>query len=275
MKRKPFLILILVLSLSSRAFTQGNLLITPKRVVFDGNKQSEELSLVNTGRDTATYSISFVQYNMQEDGSVIIIEKPDSGQMFATPFLRIFPREVTLAPGEPQVIMLQCRRTPDMVAGEYRSHLHFRPDKNNQPLGMKNPADTTLVSIQLVPIYGISIPIIIHSGTLKLNVALSNLKLGIQQDSIQNISLTINRSGNISVYGDITLQFIPAIGKPYEIDGKKGVGVYTNIDKRNVVVKLNSTLVKKLKNGKLKVKYISNDENKKPLVYAEAELEIK
>ncbi len=69
---------------------QSDLLITPIRVVFEGNKQKEALNLVNMGKDTATYSISFIQYNMEEDGSFIVIETPDSGQMFADPYLTDF-----------------------------------------------------------------------------------------------------------------------------------------------------------------------------------------
>jgi len=139
MKRKILMMLITLLVLNFQSIAQGDLLITPTRVVFEGNKQKETLNLVNTGKDTSTYSISFLQYNMKEDGSFVIIEKPDSGQLFADPYLRIFPRQVTLAPGEPQVIMLQCRRKADMLAGEYRSHLYFRAEKNYKPLGAKNP----------------------------------------------------------------------------------------------------------------------------------------
>ena len=254
---------------------QGDLLITPIRVVFDGNKQKETLNLVNMGKDTATYSISFVQYNMREDGSFIIIENPDSGQMFADPYLRIFPRKITLAPGEPQVIMLQCRRKTDMPAGEYRSHLYFRAEKNIQSLGMKNPSgDTAQLTVQLIPVYGLSIPVIIRSGAVNVSAALSNLKLDIGQGIEQILTLTINRTGNISIYGDIIIEYSPAQGKPYEIGTVKGVGVYTNINKRYLAVKLNNTSGKPLTNGKLKVQYISNGETKR-VVYAEGEMEIK
>jgi hypothetical protein len=275
MLRISFLLLISLLCFNFHSKAQGDLLITPTRVVFEGNKQKETLNIVNTGKDTATYSISFVQYNMQEDGSFLIIEKPDSGQWFAEPFLRIFPRKVTLAPGEPQVIMLQYRRKPTMPAGEYRSHLYFRAEKNNGPLGMKNAAsDTTLLSVQLIPVYGISIPIIIRTGTVNVNATLSNLKLDIQKETIQNLNLTINRTGNISIYGDIIIEYIPAQGKPYEIGAIKGVGVYTNISKRNITVKLDNTSGKPLTNGELNVRYVSNGETKR-VVYAEAKMEVK
>lgn len=266
------LITILVLSLQSIA--QGDLLITPKRVVFDGNKQKEELSLVNIGKDTTIFSISFVQYNMQEDGTFITIDKTDSMQMFAEPYLRIFPRKVTLAPGEPQVIMMQCRRKADMKAGEYRSHLFFRSEKNYNPLGMeKSDKDTTLLSVQLIPVYGLSIPIIIRTGELNVSSILSDLKLETQQDTVPYLKLTINRKGNISVYGNIIVEFIPAHGTPYEIGLVKGVGVYTNINKRNISIRLKKIPGMTLKTWKLRAKFISNDETKSE-VYAERDIEI-
>lgn len=275
MNKKFLLMLIILMGLGIQSMAQGDLLITPKRVVFEGNKQREELNLVNIGKDTTTYSISFIQKIMKEDGSFVNIENPDPGQMFADTYLRIFPRTVTLAPGEPQVIMLQCRRNPDMLPGEYRSHLFFRSEKDYNPLGTKNSdQDSMKLSVQLIPIYGMSIPIIIRSGAINVSTTLIDLKLENRQDSIQDLNFSITRTGNISVYGDIKLHFIPANGKPFEIDGKRGVGIYTNINKRNIGIKLNSKQSKILKNGKLKVQYISNEESKKPVVYAEGELDI-
>lgn len=276
MERKLFLLLIPILGLSLFSRAQGDLLITPRRVVFEGNKQKEEINLVNIGKDTATYSISFLQYNMTEEGTFVTIEKPDAGQMFADPFLRIFPRTITLAPGEPQSVVLQCRRKSDMAAGEYRSHLYFRAEKSKAPLGLEKPGDSTMLSVQLIPVFGLSIPIIIRSGEVKVSSNLSDLKLETQQDTIHNLKLTINRTGNISLYGDIIVQFIPASGKSYEIGKVRGLGVYTNISKRNVTVRLNNTSGNAFKNGKLKVQFVSNETAQKtPTVYAESELEIK
>jgi hypothetical protein len=267
--------MIFILGLCYSSLAQGDLLITPSRVVFEGSKQKEEVNLVNTGKDTATYSISFVQYNMKEDGSFVLIEKPDSGQMFAEPFLRIFPRQVTLAPGEPQVIIVQFRRKPDMADGEYRSHLYFRSEKNYLPLGIKNKGkDTTLVSIQLIPIFGMSIPVIIRTGIGKGISTLSNPKLETYQDTIQTLKFTLNRTGNISVYGDILVQYIPLQGKPYQVGTIAGIGVYTNLSRRNIAIRLKNISGKILSKGMLKIQYVSNGESKK-VVYAETEMDIK
>ena len=267
--------LIPILGLSFQSIAQGNLLITPMRVVFEGNKQKTDLNLINIGTDTATYSISFRQYNMTEQGKLKLIEKPDTSQMFADRYLRIFPRQVTLAPGESQVIMLQYRRKINMVAGEYRSHLWFRSEKDYTVLGKeKTLLDSNQLSVSVIPIYGITIPIIIRSGAVNVNSTLSDLKLETQKDTIQSLKFTINRTGNISLYGDIIIQYFPLQGKSYQIGAAAGVGVYTNLNKRNVVVKLKNTSGKILANGKLKVQYFSNGETKR-IVYAEGELNIK
>jgi len=212
---------------------------------------------------------------MKEDGSFVNIEKPDSGQMFADSYLRIFPRTIKLAPGEPQVIRIQYTRKKDMIVGEYRSHLFFRAEKNTTPIGMKNTnIDSTKLVVQLIPIFGISIPIIIRSGNVHASSTLSNLKLNNLKSTGQALNFTINRTGNNSLYGDLIIDFIPIKGKPYQVGVMNGVGVYTNINMRNMVIKLNNNSNKKIQNGKLKVQYISNNRTK-PVVFAKAEMEIK
>ena len=274
MKRFLLLMFIYISGMGFQALAQGNLLITPMRVVFDGSKQKNELNLMNIGTDTATYSVSFRHYNMTEQGSLEVIEKPDTAQMFAEPYLRIFPRQVTLAPGETQVVMLQCRRKADMKAGEYRSHLWFRAENNYEPLKKKEPSlDSNQLSVTITPIFGITIPVIIRSGAVNVSAALSDLKLETKQDTIQYLKFTINRTGNISIYGDFIIEYIPVIGKPYVVGNVRGVGVYTNINKRNIAIKLKNNSGKILTDGKLKVKFISNDD-KKTVVFAEEEMVI-
>jgi len=275
MKRILFTFLIIQLVFSFQIMAQGDLMVTPSRVVFEGNKQKGQLNLLNMGQDTATYTISFVQRSMKEDGSFVTIEQPDSGQMFSDPYLRIFPRQVTLAPREPQVILVQFRRKADMKAGEYRSHLYFRSEQNYNPLGMgKSNKDKKLLNVQLIPIFGVSIPIIIRVGDVNVSVTLSNLELMPLHGNTQNMKLTINRTGNISTYGDITVQYVPARGKPVLVGTVAGVGVYTNLSKRIMVIKLDTSATKKFTTGKFNVQYTAKG-NIKPFVYAESELEIK
>ena len=270
---KRFLLLILIVTLTLKMFAQGDLLITPKRIVFEGNNQKAELNLMNTGTDTAIYSVSFRNYNMTEQGKLALIEKPDTTQMFAEPYLRVFPRQVTLAPGEGQVIMLQCRRTADMIAGEYRSHLWFRDEKNYAPMGKENQSlDQNQLSVSVTAIFGITIPVIIRVGASSVSATLSDLKLETNEDTIQNLKLTINRKGNISINGKLKVEYIPSKGKSCQV-ALMNVGIYTNLNKRDISIKLNNPNGQDLRSGKLKVRYTSPDDAKY-VVYAEGELDL-
>jgi hypothetical protein len=273
---KKIVLVVCVLVFNNLIFAQGDLLITPARVVFEGTKQKEVLSLYNTGKETATYSISFVQKSMKEDGSFVNVEATDSlnSQHFADPYLRMFPRKVTLAPKESQTVLLQYRRGADMSEGEYRSHLYFRSEKDYKALQNKSTArDSTLLSVQLIPIYGISIPVIIRNGKIETNASLSDLKIEVKDNKIGNFKFTINRLGNSSLYGDIKVEYITKDGVTHNVALVKGVGVYTSIEKRSMTVSIDTSKIESLESGKLKVIYTSNGEGKS-VVYAQGELEI-
>ncbi len=249
-----------------------DLLITPRRVVFEGNKQREELNLVNIGKDTAIFNVSFIQYRMTETGSMEIITSPDSNQLFADSYLRVFPRKVVLAPKEPQLLVLQLRKKTDMKEGEYRSHLYFRADKNEKPLGFgEKSEDTTLMSVQIIPIYGLSIPVILRVGENNLSCSITDIKLQTLPDSSQSLSLIIHRKGNISSYGNIKIVHISQNGTITDIDEIKGIGVYTNLNKRKVSFKLKKQISDFINKGKIFVRYVTGEESKQ-VVLAENEL---
>jgi hypothetical protein len=275
MKTTFLFTLILSFCLTTFIYAQGDLLITPTRVVFEGNKQKEELNLVNVGNDTAIYAASFVQYRMTADGGFVQIETPDSGQMFADPYLRLFPRRVTLAPREPQVIMLQLRRKPDMKDGEYRSHLYFRAEKDNAPLGTEQKGqDTTTLNVQLIPVFGLSIPVIIRTGKVSAQAGISDMRFFYEQDTIPNLAFDLIRTGNISIYGDIKVDFTPEWGPGYDMAMVKGVGVYTNLNRRHVIVRLTRNAAIPVKKGKITVTYSAQTENFKSVVLSQQELQL-
>jgi hypothetical protein len=207
---------------------QGNLLITPRRVVFEGAKRTEDLNLANTGSDTATYNVSLVHYRMKEDGSFEEIKDPDPGQLFADKYIRFFPRTVTLAPNEAQMVKMQLNKPADLKAGEYRSHIYFRAVPKQAALGDDEIAkDSTSLSVKLVPIFGITIPVILRVGELTAAVAFSDLSLEIVSDTIPRLSMTFNRSGNMSVYGDLEVNHISGSGKISQVGVIRGIAVYT------------------------------------------------
>ncbi len=254
------------------AFAQGNLLITPRRVVFEGSKKSMDINLANNGQDTATYAISIVQIRMKDDGSFETITEPDPGQRFADANIRFFPRSVTLGPNEAQVVKVQVIKSNQLTDGEYRSHFYFRAVPKAKLLGEEEPVvDSTTISVKLTPIFGITIPVIIRVGENSANVTLSGLEVHTLNDTIPRLSITLNRSGSMSVYGDLSVDHVSAQGKITRVGVANGVAVYTPNTVRRFQLNLQRIPGIDYKSGTLKVNYSTSTEIK-PRKYAEAEL---
>ena len=253
---------------------QGNLLITPRRVVFDGTKRVQELNLANTGQDTAKYNVSIVEYRMKEDGSFEEITQPDPGQNFADKNIRFFPRTVTLGPNEAQVVKMQVTNTSKLSPGEYRSHIYFRAVPKQVALGEEDKTrDSTAVSVKLVPIFGITIPVIIRVGESTTKVSLSDLKLQLVNDTTKRLDLTFNRTGNMSVYGDLKVMHVSASGKETQVGTVNGIAVYTPNAIRRFRMDLDKRAVVDYHAGHLVVTYTAQSDIK-PEKFAEAELKL-
>ena len=268
-------LLLLSIICTTGAMAQGNLLITPRRVVFDGARRVMELNLANTGQDTAKYNVSIIQYRMREDGSFEEITQPDPGQNFADKNIRFFPRTVTLGPNEAQVVKMQVTNTDKLTPGEYRSHVYFRAVPNQVALGEEEILrDSTAVSVKLVPIFGITIPVIIRLGESTTKMTLSDLKLAMVNDTTNRLEITFNRTGNMSVYGDLKVFYVSPSGMATLVGVVNGIAVYTP----NTVRRFRMDLYKKVKvdyrTGSLMVTYSAQSDTK-PEKFAEAELKLK
>jgi hypothetical protein len=230
--KTPFLSFLLLLNttlIGSSSLAQGDVQIYPKRVVFDGSKRAQELSVANSGKDTARYTISVIQIRMKKDGSFETIESPDQGQNFADKNFRFFPRSVVLAPNEAQTVKIQLLKFNELTAGEYRSHLYFRAEAEKKPLGSHDSATTTSssIAVRIVPTYGISIPVIIRSGEPTTEINISQPHFTWEKDTVPVLNFDLNRSGNMSVYGDITVDYLSPEGKETRVCSVKGMSVYT------------------------------------------------
>lgn len=271
MKDTILLLLFLFLSICQPLLAQGDLLIFPKRIAFEGLKnRTQNINLTNIGKDTATYKLSYNQIKMDHDGKFISIEEPEPEQRFASPFLRFYPRTITLAPNESQIVKIQLIKTNELQQGEYRSHLYFRAVPKNKVLE-KEDATTKAngLSINLTPVYGLSIANIITVGEATSTVQLSNLLMSKSEDGICAISLDFNRSGNKSCYGDIMVSHISPEGITTIAATIKGFAVYTPGMLRKTKIKLSPITNIDYTRGQLRVIYTAQDGSIK---YAEATL---
>ena len=246
-------------------------MIYPKRIIFENLKRAQELSLLNNGKDTARYVISVVQISMKADGSFQTITEPDSGQNFADKNFRFFPRAVVLAPNESQTVKVQLIRTNELTTGEYRSHLYFRAQKEQKPLGQeiadKKP---TSIAISIVPVFGVSIPVIFRIGESTTKVEIMEKAVKLVKNEKPTLNIKINRTGNRSVYGDISVEHISPSGKQTKVGLIKGVAIYTPTPSRDFQIPLDGSKGITFNSGKLHISYFEPTGDK--IMLAETEL---
>jgi hypothetical protein len=85
--------------------------------------------------------------------------------------------------------------------------------------------------------------------------------------------MAFNRSGNMSVYGDLTVDYISPEGKITRVGIANGVAVYTPNTIRRFQFNLNKVPGVNFRTGTLRVIY-SAPSDVKPVRYAEAELKL-
>ena len=90
-------------------------------------------------------------------------------------------------------------------------------------------------------------------------------------DSIPIFKLSFNRTGNMSVYGDLASDHISNQGKVTRVGIANGIAVYTPNTIRKFQFNLNKVPGIDFRSGQLKVTY-SAPSDVKPVRYAEGEL---
>ncbi len=244
------------------ALAQGNLLVTPRRIVFEGGPRVRELNLANTGKDTARYAISLMEIRMKEDGSFEQITTPDSGQRFASNNLRIYPRAVYIPPGGSQVVKVQLINTDQLSDGEYRSHVYIRSIPMEQPLGDSSAKKDNGFSVKLTAIFGISVPAIIRVGENNTQVSVTNPSFVMLEDKTPQLSMVLRRNGNMSSYGNITVDCISANGKTTQVGLVKGIAIYTPNTIRHFQLPLDNTHKVDYHDCTLRIRYSSEKDAK-------------
>jgi len=212
---------------------QGDLLIAPTRLVLDGRRGGEVI-LSNIGSEEATYRVTLELRRMTPDGELEAVGEGEANvtEQAAMEMIRYAPRRVILPPGEPQAIRISARPGPELPDGEYRVHMSFSALPKVRPIAPAEEGEQTQgFSVRIIPVYGITMPIIIRKGDLEVSAALANPKLE-QGEEGPKFSVDIARSGEASVYGDL-LVYPQGSNEPAFV--ARGLGVYPEIDNRHSV----------------------------------------
>ena len=243
---------------STSLSAQGDLLVAPTRVVID-NRGTAQIILSNIGDKEATYRISAELMRMTEDGDLVPVDTDAETQeeQEALELVRFAPRRVILPPGQPQTIRLSARPPADLPDGEYRIHLSFKGLPDVTPVS-QDPAKVKpgQFAFQLIPVYSISIPVIVRKGNLEATAAISNPRLE-QGPHGEVLKLDMSRSGSASVFGEIRVM---RPGRSDPVMKVRGIAIYPEITHRELVLPLTPEQATLLK-GRLRFEYREFPEN--------------
>jgi hypothetical protein len=218
----------------SAGVAQGDLLIAPTRLVLDGRRGGEVI-LSNMGNEEETYRVSLELRRMDEDGNLEPVEETqaNASEKAALAMIRYAPRRVTLPPSQPQSIRISARPGADLPDGEYRVHMSFAALPKVRAV-TDVPADKSGIAINLIPVYGIVMPIIIRKGELTVTAGIANPRI-VHSPKGDQFTVDMTRSGNESIYGDLLVYRLGAKDPAFTA---RGIGVYPEIGARHATFEL-------------------------------------
>jgi P pilus assembly chaperone PapD len=215
MRFRHFLGLIPAVFVTALSAATGDLLVAPTRIVLDGARGTE-IILDNIGDAPATYRISLELRRMNAGGTLddVATTAATEKEAKALSIISYAPRRIVLVPNQPQAI---------------RVHMLFRAIPEAKPATAATSSSGGM-SVALVPIYGVTIPIIVRQGSLKATAGMSDARLSRTANG-GALTLTLSRTGDRSTYGRIR---VLKSGKSQPVFEAGGIAIYPEVTKRSV-----------------------------------------
>lgn len=249
----PFLIGCLLAGAS-----HAQLLLSPTRVVFEGASRSTQIDVVNTTSQAATYRLTLVNRRMNQFGEFVAVDTPLPDERFVDSMVRFSPRQLSVEPGGSRVIRMSLRKPQGLTPGEYRSHLLIERvmdaslSSSIETAVGNAPADG--LEIRLTPLIGALIPVIVREGATQVSVSIGNMRFeAAAGENPALMSVTLQREGNRSVYGDLVVTYVAAGDTPaLQVARINGLAIYVPNAERIIRVALAPPEGVDLRSGRLR-----------------------
>ena len=131
-------------------------------------------------------------------------------------------------PGDSQQIRLLLRPPSDVQDAEYRAHLWIVSEGAPPKFTAKSQDNKQEIRLAVQP--AITLPVFVRYGALDASASISDAVLKKTGDGL-NVTFTLNREGNRSIYGDF--DFVCADGaQEVVLRQVRGIAVYMEIGRR-------------------------------------------
>jgi len=243
----------------SRIAVDANLNITPKRVVFSGPGRTSSVYIYNQGGTVGTFDVQLVDRIMLPNGQIVPLSSLEENPQYkpvadrlksAANMMLVTPRRARLSAGRGQTIRIRAGAAGDVPPGEYRTHL---------TVTAVPPADTGVtaeqaasqregeLSFRINSLLGVSIPLILRVGPADVRAGIDGAKLSYEDmpadanaapRRVPMVSVDLVRLGTSSLFGNVEIRSLRDRNAKEPVGFIRGVGVYPEIERRNVRIQL-------------------------------------
>lgn len=212
----------------------ANLLVSPTRIAFEDRDRVKDIILINVTEQTRSYRIEWQENTTDDFGNYILLA--DNDVSFASSdYIRYSPRQVTLKPGERQVIKLMLRRKSDMDLPEYRSHLKVTALPTVPSTNAESTDEGIDFKINVLTSY--TVPVIVRNQKNNANLSLNDIKVNVKNEEKVFFEIDLGKTGTTSINGDINVSAIdPQTGQSETIGILRGINVFHEKDRRVIKV---------------------------------------
>ncbi|SFC25570.1 hypothetical protein [Pseudoalteromonas denitrificans] len=176
-------------------FSQPNIHFIEYRVLLTEDNPYHNYRIFNQGSSKAACKINFVDYLISDTGKLTLAKKGSKLNTSASGMLRASPKNVYIPPRASQKVKILARGLKQQIDGEWVSYFN---------LECKNAEPKLINGLNLIPNFVFHIPVVVRKGKLDAIVKITKAKL-VKKEKYQIIELVLNRIGQRSLYGDISI----------------------------------------------------------------------
>lgn len=259
--RISFVVALLIASFST--YAQG-ILFSEKRIILK-SQDIYTLQVCNPTEEIRTFQLSAIDKTVDINHQLVDIPDSVTFEKSLKSMIRIFPKRITLPPGECQEVQLQLRGTSALTDGEYRSYLHFLPlltQAETTPDSVKTQK-ANVPSFDIIIRIGAAIPIIYRKNAKLEKLSIDSVSL-VRNDKQEpaSVSFYIHRNGDKSTYGSISV-FSGEKEKEELVAVFPPVAIYAEALGRRVNIPVNKDKLALASTGKYHLKIVyTNEEDK-------------
>ncbi|HYW05458.1 MAG TPA: hypothetical protein VE913_00805 [Longimicrobium sp.] len=201
--------------------------VSPTALFIDSRSPSATLTLYNSGTLPEELEISFAfGYPVSDSTGRVAVELLDNaatGEPSLVPYLRAFPRRLTLQPGQRQTLRVLVQPPASLAAGEYWGRVLVRARGGQPPIEQTQGNVRMELSVETV----IATAVLFRKGAVETGIRVRGARAERIGDAVR-ATFDVERGGSAVYLGRVTAQLVGPDGRVVDETGD-AVALYRSL----------------------------------------------